>query len=167
MVKVTESLKYGPASDEQIAALESHIGFSLPEDYKTFLREHNGGRPEPNAFYFINEFDDREEDIVECFFPLREIDCDEMTDMTLEDLPDWPVNCAWDDLQTDYRDIYEQQPEQQVLPVGTDGSSNYIAILLEGDEAGSIVFFEHEMARVSRLAASFDAFLEQLHEPEE
>lgn len=167
MVKMIESLKHGPASETLIVSLESHIGFPLPEDYKTFLREHNGGHPEPNAFYFVNEFDDREEDIVDCFFPLRDIDCGEMANVTLEDLPDWPVRCAWDDLQSDYRNIYEQQPERQVLPIGTDGSSNYIAILLEGDDVGSIVFFEHEMARVSPLADSFDAFLEQLHEAEE
>ena len=167
MHQVHHSLKHGPASNDQIAALESHIGFSLPEDYRTFLREHNGGCPVPNGFYFVNEFDDREEDIVECFFPLRDIDCSEMTEMTMSELPDWPVKCAWDDLQNDYRTIYDEQPEQQVLPIGTDGSSNYIAILLEGDKAGSIVFFEHEMARVSPLASSFEAFLGQLHEMEE
>ena len=167
MATIVESLKHGPASDEQIAALEAHIGFSLPEDYKAFARQHNGGRPEPDAFDFINEFEDQEEDIVFCFFPLRDIDCGEMTDITMEDLADWPIHCAWDDLQNDYREIYEQDPEQQVLPIGTDGSSNYIAILLEGDGAGSIVFFEHEMARISPLAPDFDAFLEQLHEQAE
>lgn len=167
MVTMKDSRRHGPATDSQITALESHIGFSLPDDYKKFLREHNGGCPEPNAFYFINEFGDREEDIVECFFPVRDIDCGAMTEVSMDDLPDWPVTCAWDDLQSDYRDIYEQEPERQVLPIGTDGSSNYIALLLEGDDAGEIVFFEHEMARVSLLAPNLNAFLEMLHESEE
>ena len=33
------------ASDEQIAEFEEDEGVTLPEDYKTFLRDHNGGRP--------------------------------------------------------------------------------------------------------------------------
>lgn len=34
---------FGKATEEMIARFEKQIGFSLPEDYKQFLRENNGG----------------------------------------------------------------------------------------------------------------------------
>src|SRR5690554_8002146 len=34
---------FGNATKEMIDNFEHHIGFLLPEDYKLFLREHNGG----------------------------------------------------------------------------------------------------------------------------
>ncbi|MGK5507070.1 SMI1/KNR4 family protein [Brevibacillus formosus] len=34
---------FGKATDEMISSFEKHIGFSLPEDYKQFLRDYNGG----------------------------------------------------------------------------------------------------------------------------
>jgi cell wall assembly regulator SMI1 len=164
MAEITGSLKHGPASEEQISALESQIGATLPEDYKAFLRTHNGGRPAPDAFSFINDLDEEEEDIVECFFPVRTVDCSTMEDMTIDDLPDWPVQCAWEDLQRDVRELDECELDNQILPIGTDGSGNYIAIVLDGEHSGSIVFFEHAMGRVSYLAASFSAFLNGLRE---
>ena len=161
MARISGSLKYGPPSEAQIVGLESLIGASLPEDYKDFLRVHNGGHPEPDAFLFSNDFGEGEEDVVECFFPLRDADCQEVDD-TVDGLPDWPVHCAWEDLQQDLRDLYECELEHQILPIGADGSGNYIAIVLDSDQAGAIVFFEHEMATVSPLAPSFASFLSGL-----
>jgi cell wall assembly regulator SMI1 len=164
MAEITESRKHGPATPEQIAALESQIGATLPEDYKEFLRTHNGGRPTPDGFLFTNEFDQEELDTVHCFFPVRDLDCSTTVDMTFDGLPDWPVQCAWEDLQNDLKNLYRTELENPILPIGTDGSSNYIAIVLNGQQSGSIVFFEHEMARVSPLAASFTALLSDLRE---
>lgn len=36
---------FGKATKEMISKFEEHIGFSLPEDYRNFLREYNGGTP--------------------------------------------------------------------------------------------------------------------------
>lgn len=42
---------FAPTADvESIAAFEVKTGLILPEDYKRFLRERNGGRPQPSAF---------------------------------------------------------------------------------------------------------------------
>jgi ankyrin repeat protein/cell wall assembly regulator SMI1 len=35
---------------DQLAALEGRLGVALPEDYRTFLLQHNGGIPRPNWF---------------------------------------------------------------------------------------------------------------------
>jgi hypothetical protein len=120
------------------------------------------GGPSRPGFHFQNDSGDEEENAVECFFPLRDLDCSETKDYTVEDLPDWPVHCAWEDLQQDLRTLDECELEHPILPIATDGSGNYIAIVLEGDEAGSIVFFEHEMATVTPLAASLTSFLDAL-----
>ncbi len=159
MTQITESLKHGAASNDQITQLESLVGATLPADYKEFLHNHNGGRPKPDGFLFQNEDDEEEENVVECFFPVRDVACEEVVVDEIEHLLDWPVLCAWADLQED-----ECELEDAILPIGTDGSGNYVAIILNGDQAGAVAFFEHEMGRVSRLADSFTSFLEDLRE---
>jgi hypothetical protein len=42
---------YGQASEEEIAALEKTLKFPLPEDYRSFLKQYNGGRSEDQAFF--------------------------------------------------------------------------------------------------------------------
>jgi hypothetical protein len=162
MTRFVGSLKHGPASAKLIAAFEKRIGAKLPADYKKFLKEHNGGRPRPNGF----QFDGGEEWGVECFFPLREFDPAEVRDVGFDDLVNWPVQCAWDDLQTDLQGLYadcdlDNQGYQldRLLPIGTDGYSNYFCLVLAGDETGSLVFFDHETACVTPLADSFQEFV--------
>jgi len=49
-----------------------------------------------------------------------------------------------------------------LLPIGTDGSSNYISLVLTGDRTGAVVFLDHETAEEWPLAPSFSAFLNSL-----
>ena len=42
---------YGQASEEEIAALEKTLKFPLPADYRSFLKQYNGGRSEDQAFF--------------------------------------------------------------------------------------------------------------------
>lgn len=164
MTEIVGSLKHGPPSAKLLAAFEKQIGAKLPEDYKQFLRQHNGGKPEPNGFDFGGQPWG-----VECFFPLREFDPVEFEDIGFNDLPNWPVQCAWEDLQTDLKGLYadcdlDNQGYQldRLLPIGTDGYSNYFCLVLEGDETGSLVFFDHETGCVTPLAASFSEFVSGL-----
>ncbi|HEX8657621.1 MAG TPA: SMI1/KNR4 family protein [Hymenobacter sp.] len=48
MLKITP---YGHASEAEIEALEKTLTFSLPEDYREFLKQHNGGRSEDQIFF--------------------------------------------------------------------------------------------------------------------
>jgi hypothetical protein len=41
-------------SGEQLATFEADCGFRLPDDYRTFLSQHNGGRPFPNRYDFFS-----------------------------------------------------------------------------------------------------------------
>jgi cell wall assembly regulator SMI1 len=174
MAEIHSSLRYGPATPQQIAALEERIEASLPDDYREFLQKHNGGRPEPDAFALNNdvdedeEEDEGEEDIVLCFFPLRDVNCrqavaesEQETTGPEERLAEWPLHCAWEDLQADLR-RYDTELGQRILPIGTDGCGNYIAIALDDEKTGRIVFYDHEEAGLRLLAPSFTSFLAAL-----
>ena len=49
MGDITDSQRFGPATDADVRELEVSVG-PLPADYRAFLLEHNGGRPEPDEF---------------------------------------------------------------------------------------------------------------------
>ena len=100
--------------------------------------------------------------MVMCFFPLRDLSLGPVEVEALEDLRTWPIHCAWDDLQDDLENLYEMELDPPLLPIGTDGSSNYISIILSGDQAGAVVFLDHETAESWPLATDFPAFLESL-----
>lgn len=161
MAKIVNSLPAGPTNEKMIRKFESHIGHTLPDEYRAFLLKHNGGHPDPDAFT-LNIFGDDEEDVVMCFFPLRDLSLGSVEVENLEELRTWPLHCAWDDLQDDLVNLYEMELENPLLPIGTDGSSNYFCVVLAGDRQGSIAFLEHETAESVELADSFSSFLDGL-----
>ena len=168
MAKIADPQPAGPTDAKQVAAFEEHIGHALPTAYREFLLTHNGGRPVPDAFTLTTDEDGSEEDIVLCFFPLcdgsPDADEDEESDVVegMEGLRTWPLRAAWDDLQNDLENLYEMELDPPLLPIGTDGSSNYISLVLSGDRAGAVVFLNHETTEDWPLAPSFPAFLDSL-----
>lgn len=161
MAQIADPRPTGPADAVRIAAFEKYIGHPLPADYRDFLLQHNGGHPVPDAF-ILRAHIGEEEDIVECFFPLRDLELGEVDADDLEGLKTWPIHCAWDDLQSDLENLYETKLDPPLLPIGTDGSGNYISLVLTGDQAGAVVFLDNETAEHWPLAPSFTAFLESL-----
>lgn len=162
MAKIADPLPAGPTSSAQVAAFEEYIGHQLPADYRDFLLQHNGGHPDPDAFLVDSGFGDQE-DIVMCFFPMRDRALGAVTVQDLEELRTWPLHCAWDDLQSDLENLYaEAGIEEVLLPTGTDGSSNYFCLVLDGPRKGSVVFLDHETGETFLLADSFTAFLGSL-----
>lgn len=161
MAKIVDPLPAGLASEAQIAAFEQHIGHPLPAAYRAFLLRHNGGHPDPDALTLNTEFGPQE-DIVFCFFPLRDLGLGTVEVEELDQLKTWPLHCAWDDLQNDLVNLYEVELDEPLLPIGTDGSTNYFCVVLTGDRAGSIVFLDNETAEPTALAPGFDEFLASL-----
>jgi hypothetical protein len=106
MAVIADPLPCGPTSDAQVAAFEKHIGYALPSAYREFLLAHNGGRPEPDAFVLRSDRGD-EEDVVMCFFPMRDFDSGDVEVDDLEQLRTWPLHCAWNDLQNDLETLYD------------------------------------------------------------
>ncbi|WP_425618274.1 SMI1/KNR4 family protein [Anatilimnocola sp. NA78] len=162
MAKIANPQPAGPTDAKQIAAFEKHIGHKLPSAYREFLLTHNGGRPVPDAFMLTTDDREPEEDLVLCFFPLRDISLGEVDVEEMDELHTWPLHCAWDDLQNDLENLYEMELDPPLLPIGTDGSSNYLSLVLSGERAGAVVFLDHETAEDWPLAPSFSAFLDSL-----
>jgi len=161
MARIADPQPAGPTHAKLIAAFEKHIGYKLPAAYREFLLHHNGGRPVPDAFILSSDRGE-EEDIVMCFFPLRDLKVGQVEVEDLEELRTWPLHCAWDDLQSDLQNLYEKELDPPLLPIGTDGSSNYISLILTGDKTGAVVFLDNETAEPWSLAPSFPAFLKSL-----
>ncbi len=162
MARIVNPSPAGPTTAAQIAAFEAHIGHPLPAAYRDFLLEHNGGQPEPDAFTLRMEDGEAQEDVVMGFFPLRDLAIGTVEVEAFEELRIWPLHCAWDDLQNDLEHLYELELDPPLLPIGTDGSSNYVCLVLTGDRAGAVVFLDHETAEDWPLADSLPAFLESL-----
>lgn len=165
MAQIVMPLPAGPTSEASIQEFESYIGHVLPVDYRQFLLQHNGGRPEPDAFTLgIHGYD--EENVVMCFFPVRDLKLGKVEVEKFQELRTWPLHCAWDDLQNDLVNLYETELDPPLLPIGTDGSGNYFCVILEGEQRGAVVFLDHETAESAHLANSFTSFLEQLRQRE-
>jgi hypothetical protein len=166
MAQIADPLPAGPTTDAQIEAFEAYIGHKLPADYRQFLLQHNGGHPEPDAF-LLNTGCGEEEDIVMCFFPMRDLKLGNVSVEELEELRTWPLHCAWDDLQSDLENLYaEAEIEESLLPTGTDGSGNYFCIVLDDARAGAVVFLDHETGETHPLAKDFTSFLGSLRQRE-
>ena len=161
MGTVVDQEPAGPTDERRITAFEKHIGHELPAAYRAFLLTANGGRPVPDAFTLTTDHGS-EEDIVMCFFPLRELSLGTVEVGDLNELRTWPLHCAWDDLQADLANLHETKLEPPLLPIGTDGSSNYFCVVLGGERAGAVVFLNHETAEDWPLSPSFPEFLASL-----
>jgi hypothetical protein len=162
MAQIRDPLPAGPTTEEELGALERHIGHPLPADYRKFLLQYNGGHPDPDAF-LVDDGYGEQEDIVMCLFPMRKMGFVDVAVQEHEELRIWPLHCAWDDLQRDLEvHCPEVGNEEPVLPIGTDGSGNYFCIVLQGARTGAVVFLEHEAKETFPLADNFNGFIGSL-----
>ena len=161
MGTVLDQRPAGHTDARRIATFEKHIGYELPAAYREFLLAANGGRPVPDAFTLTTDHGS-EEDIVMCFFPLRDLSLGKVNVGELDELRTWPLHCAWDDLQDDLANLYEIELDPPLLPIGTDGSSNYLCLVLAGERAGAVVFLDNETAEDWPLSPSFPEFVASL-----
>lgn len=54
LVKIIDSGK-PPATESVLQAAELRLGLRLPQEYREFLKLHNGGEPEPSCFGFTQD----------------------------------------------------------------------------------------------------------------
>ena len=162
MPKILDSLRRGPASDAEIRQLEALAGVSLPADYREFLKTHNGGRPVPDSFVLPYPNGEEGEAQLVCFFPLWDGACEDGG----ENLVDWPLHCAWEDLRDDLAEFFGEikiEPGGVLLPIGHDGFGNYVLLFLGGTEPDGVVMLDHDGGTFIRLADGFTKFLDGLH----
>jgi hypothetical protein len=155
--KIRDANRYGPLSEGRLARLETKLKAQLPDDYRSFLLQYNGGRPAPCRFTF--EMDGEEqESILEWFFAVHDQPYEEDEDWdpnTSEGLPPYFAQ----PLEEVHKDLRSELPKAKVLPIGRDPAANLICLGYAGKWSGQVYFFDHEMGMLVPLAGSFSEFL--------
>jgi SMI1 / KNR4 family (SUKH-1) len=138
---------YGMISLQKLQEFEIKQGINLPEDYRSFLKKYNGGKPNPAGFWIERGVDGSE---VHQFFGLH-------------DGPKW--------LSLEY---YVEEPfgiSKNYLAIGDDGTGNILCMKLQGHDNSSIYFIDHDihdynepgsLTGFTKVANSFAEFLSGL-----
>ena len=114
---------------------EDRIGSPLPPDYRRFLLEHNGGRPETEFWV------DPPGVSIDNFFSLGKRGLDSVYDL------------EWNRRTLGLSSAY--------LPIATDAGGNALALCLIGDDAGAVYFWDHESDELTWVAPTFSGLLEE------
>jgi hypothetical protein len=139
----------GPIPEDRIQQFENRFGASLPEDYRAFLLQTNGGYPDPGGFAIRGTSDVSQ---VSRFLALD--------------------GERWDDIEV-YQDRYDGRIPAGWLPIGYDDFGNLLLLGLEGANRGRVAFWDHELERddpvdadtpLTRLSSSFSSFVVGLRE---
>jgi SMI1-KNR4 cell-wall len=116
MIKISP---YGSLSQQQIQSLEEKIGFALPQDYKNFLIQTNGGRLEDSTFY-VGEL---EQDILMNVFYGYEVEKDKVLNIVF------------------WLDKYNDEIPEQSLLIGNEPGGAFILYIPYGDDCG-VYFYD-------------------------
>ncbi|TDP84793.1 SMI1/KNR4 family protein SUKH-1 [Aquabacterium commune] len=128
------------------------MGCSLPNEYREFLVGHNGGRPVPYWFSYIDESGQEDTDGVSSLYGLG----------------------FW---VPDYRNLqivhqrFSGRIPPEILAIGDDPCGNQICIATQGERQGQLFLWNHEdehtpptYRNVIFLADTFNHFINGLHE---
>lgn len=129
----------GAAPDSLVGDLEGHLRVRLPEDYRAFLTQHNGGSPEPCEFFvpgygqtLVNEL----------------------------------YGLGFDDHRSLDRAIESRVnlfARTSTIPIGYDPGGNEILMGVAPQNYGTVYFFIHDQeAEIVEVAPSFAKFMEGL-----
>lgn len=139
-----------PLTEADVAEFERELGALLPSDYRSFLLEHNGGLPVPDAFP-IQGFAEETEGELQVLFGVHR--SPEASDLR------WNLRQSEDLLQ------------HGLLPIGCNSGGDLICLSLFGDDVGAVHFWDSRDPRGAdatyRLAGSFTEFVASIRKPEE
>jgi hypothetical protein len=155
-------------SEEDLNKAAKKISKKLPTEYRSFLLQHNGGRPADELSGFEIEWNDESAD--ECWsYDFGIIDF--FNFITFDEDNSESVNffrC--------YRN-YKRRIPGNTIPIGYDPGGNLILIGLGEENQGKIYFWlleaerqssdEPEYLNVGFVANSFNEFMDSLFDPEE
>ena len=134
---------FGVASASDLQAFEKKLGVSLPQQYRDFLLEQNGGRPDLGDFTVPNWG----ESLVNFFYGAG-------------------IGGNYD-LEVALHSLDDVMPVDRVIPIGDDPGGNQICLGIRGEYLGKIYFWVHdemdedEVRPLIEVAPSFDAFVKQ------
>ncbi len=150
------SIANHPIALEDIAIFERDFNIRLPDDYRAFLLQNNGGRPEEDwCFDFVEV--GRTEVTGSCVSDFYALDPDEVM--------------RWHDLRrARFAQIDSQKLPDGLLIIAVDPGGNYICMSVAEEDYGHVVFANHELEVsetgyhvVSPVADSFTDFLDMLY----
>jgi hypothetical protein len=160
-LKIRNANQFGRLSEKRLEQLEKRLRGRLPEDYRSFLLRHNGGRPTLSRFTFPLDGEEQET-ILEWFFAVH--------DQPYEEPEDWSPD-DWDpdsgelppyfgqSLEEVWADLRSEKPRAGVLPIGRDPGGSLICLGYAGKRVGKIYYYDHETDSFINLADSFTDFL--------
>ena len=114
---IAKRLSDAGASDEELSQLEASIGSTLPGDYRRFMSELNGGRPEPSGFVFETT-DGKSDSSVRYFLTLDEL----VERYTIQE----------------FLDQYSDRLPQKMLPIACDSFGNLVLLDTGAKSAGAV-----------------------------
>ncbi len=123
-----------PLDESQLSKVEEHFGLSLPEDYKKSLVECNRGKPT------LERFD---------------------TEFQKECVLDYMINL--EETVAIAQAISSEYGVDNLIPIGRDPFGNLIAFRIVGKQIDSVIFWDHERGKISKISDSLTEFLENLY----
>lgn len=149
MVKPLLQNAHDPVSEADLERFEKQIGARLPEDYRLFLLEQNGGHFPHDVIHVAPEVDYSK-------------DCLGVKEV-------YGLGVKRYGLEVTYRDLNSSLPKGFV-PIGDDGLGNQICIVVSGCDVGSIWLWDHEAGlsdtwppeNSHRIADSFSRFIDSM-----
>ena len=112
---------YPPLSADEIGRFEKQHGIVLPQEYRQFLLQSNGGAPIPDGFDVPGWA--HKASGMQRFFGIRKGDINDL-DRVCE--------------------VYNERVPSDLLPIASDSFGNVIAIGIKGKRRGKIYFWDHE-----------------------
>jgi cell wall assembly regulator SMI1 len=128
-----------PASQEVLRSVEETLSVALPADYRSFVREHNGARPRPNAV----DLPDKREVVMERLLRLD--------------------SGANENVSRAAQVIRRRRPG--LVPFGRDPFGNLFCFQYSGKSISAVVFWDHESGLTSTVCKSFSELTALLHPP--
>lgn len=129
----------GPSiSEEDLRSLEGVLAVALPADYRSFIREHNGARPKPNAIDLPGG---------------REV----VMERLLRVEGDAKGNLA------SAAESLRKHGEPGLVPFGSDPFGNLFCFKYSGKSAKAVVFWNHEKGTTEKICGTFSELLQSLH----
>jgi cell wall assembly regulator SMI1 len=140
----------GGLEEARLQKVEEDLGAALPEDYRAFLREHNGGSPDPGGFVFADAKGPYTDSVVAWFFGIHDEEFNNLEE---------------------FRADYRGRLLDDFVPIALDPFGNLICLGVRGEARGKVYFWDHEeetdppsFANMNRVANSFSEFVSGLRD---
>lgn len=134
----------GSTSSESLEALEEQLGAHLPETYRRFLREHNGGQPTPDV-----------------------VDVDGLPGSPTDIQVFFGIGCTVESSEIEWnRRTFSGRIPSRMLPIACDSGGGLFCLSLSGQDSGSVIYVDAQgpMSIEYPVATDFDAFLRKIQD---